>query len=144
MATKGTPMREEVKKFILEEWVPALRSGNYKQTSAALHEQRSDGSEAFCCLGVACDLLKDRLELVRTPVDRDEFALISYDGEPAALPRKAATFLQLWNEDTLDNDGPDVTNIKKYDQNVLMTWNDSGVSFDVIAAKLEEIANGQD
>jgi hypothetical protein len=36
--------------------VAALRSGKYEQTDGALH---SSDSDAFCCLGVACDLAKE-------------------------------------------------------------------------------------
>lgn len=42
----------EPNKERLREWVKALRSGEYKQTSSTL--RRDDGS--CCCLGVACDL----------------------------------------------------------------------------------------
>lgn len=43
-------------KFILEQWVPALRSGTYRQGQKALKYTDEEG-EAFCCLGVAADLL---------------------------------------------------------------------------------------
>ena len=39
--------------FIENKWIPALRSGDYKQGQHAL---RYD-DDTFCCLGVACDLI---------------------------------------------------------------------------------------
>lgn len=39
-----------------EKWVEALRSGEYKQGKGALRVPRNDDRDAFCCLGVACDL----------------------------------------------------------------------------------------
>jgi hypothetical protein len=36
-----------------KEWVKALRSGKYKQTKGVLYEADRN---AFCCLGVACDI----------------------------------------------------------------------------------------
>lgn len=42
------PNRENIRK-----WVDALRSGEYRQGYGRL---RSDGSNAYCCLGVACDV----------------------------------------------------------------------------------------
>ncbi len=39
----------------LKELIAALRSGKYKQGRAALHE-----GDEFCCLGVACDLFKEK------------------------------------------------------------------------------------
>ena len=41
-----------MKKEIADQWVTALRSGNYKQTKERLH--RTDNT--FCCLGVLCDI----------------------------------------------------------------------------------------
>lgn len=43
---------------IKAEWVAALRSGKYEQTNGAL----KDGG-GFCCLGVLCDVVKDRVGL---------------------------------------------------------------------------------
>ncbi len=40
-------------RFILEKWVPALRSGEYVQGRGTL--KSPDGE--YCCLGVACDLM---------------------------------------------------------------------------------------
>jgi hypothetical protein len=34
-----------------EEWIEALRSGNYEQTQGALRKD-----DKFCCLGVLCDI----------------------------------------------------------------------------------------
>jgi hypothetical protein len=45
--------------FIREKWLPALRSGEYKQTRNFLSLKGDDGSQAYCCLGVACQLLVD-------------------------------------------------------------------------------------
>lgn len=47
--------------FILNEWVPALQSGKYQQGRAALRPE----NDAYCCLGVACDLLNDEAWSVR-------------------------------------------------------------------------------
>lgn len=40
-------------KAFAEKWLAALRSGNYKQTSACLYAPNQD---AFCCLGVVGNL----------------------------------------------------------------------------------------
>ena len=42
-------------KFCLNDWVPALRSGNYKQTTGWLHTIDHEVS-CYCCLGVAAEL----------------------------------------------------------------------------------------
>lgn len=41
------------KDFILNVWVPALRSGKYQQGIGYLRTQK----DTYCCLGVACDIL---------------------------------------------------------------------------------------
>ena len=46
-------MDESVK----QEWVEALRSGDYEQGTHAL--RRTNGTDTFCCLGVLCDLYQD-------------------------------------------------------------------------------------
>lgn len=49
-------MNPEVK----EQWLQALRSGEYKQGKTVLFNTSSDG---FCCLGVLCDLHKKKTRL---------------------------------------------------------------------------------
>lgn len=46
-------MNPEIKR----EWVEALRSGKYKQGSGRLR----DDTDRYCCLGVLCDIVKDRI-----------------------------------------------------------------------------------
>ena len=45
-------MNAEVK----QQWMDALRSGDYKQGQNALRKQYPDEDPQFCCLGVLCDL----------------------------------------------------------------------------------------
>lgn len=43
-----------------EQWLAALRSGDYAQTRAVLYSDGEDGIEGtpgYCCLGVACSIL---------------------------------------------------------------------------------------
>lgn len=47
-------------KKVKKKWVKALRSGEYQQATRRLYaEDRGDGQEGFCCLGVLCDLEYD-------------------------------------------------------------------------------------
>lgn len=41
----------------IKRWVRALRSGKYEQTKGALCKWSPDGTEAYCCLGVAANEL---------------------------------------------------------------------------------------
>ena len=49
-----------MKKADVKKWVKALRSGDYAQTTEYLCEvDEIEGTTAYCCLGVACDLFVD-------------------------------------------------------------------------------------
>jgi hypothetical protein len=42
---------------IIEKWIDALRSGNYQQGKTYL----KDGQGGFCCLGVLCDSIGEKV-----------------------------------------------------------------------------------
>lgn len=49
-----------MKKSDVKKWAKALRSGEYAQAQNYLCEvDEIDGTTAYCCLGVACDLFVD-------------------------------------------------------------------------------------
>jgi hypothetical protein len=48
-----------MKKEIADRWIAALRSGEYAQTQGRLSEKNLEGGNAFCCLGVLCDLYRE-------------------------------------------------------------------------------------
>ena len=50
-------MKQEIDIPFLKEWVVTLRSGKYPQAFGMLRETPPDGPDAFCCLGVAQDIL---------------------------------------------------------------------------------------
>ena len=45
-------MKQEIK----QQWITALRSGNYPQGRGYLRRIDDDGKEGYCCLGVLCEL----------------------------------------------------------------------------------------
>ena len=53
----------------VENWVAALRSGKYKQTTGTLRGVMEHNYIGYCCLGVACDIYPDfdwdKLEYVK-------------------------------------------------------------------------------
>lgn len=95
----------ELKPVTREQWVAALRSGEYKQGRGALRIRNSDDSWNFCCLGVACELagvdwrgvlkITSRFHNNATPLA----AMLNVTGEQTdALARyndKGETFLQI-------------------------------------------------
>jgi hypothetical protein len=73
----------------MKKWVSALRSGNYHQTRGRL--KRGD---EFCCLGVACDVLKEAVGGVWEPGGTFRFDTIREGG---TLPIQLANLLELPN-----------------------------------------------
>ena len=69
---------EEVQRQNRQEWVTALRSGDYKQTSGILRDENG-----YCCLGVACDLY-DSTKWVKVVIDGG--VEYEYMGDNAVLP----------------------------------------------------------
>lgn len=50
------------------EWVKNLLSGNYKQTKGALCKVRAKGEKAFCCLGLASEMYREKFNSEDNPV----------------------------------------------------------------------------
>lgn len=60
------------------EWTEALKSDKYKQGNGYLNQSTGTETTSFCCLGVFCDLIKDRLHLT---VVTDVVGLTSYNDD---------------------------------------------------------------
>lgn len=52
-------MNQEQINFCRNEWIPALRSGQYQQTQETLREIDENGNDSYCCLGVCASLFPD-------------------------------------------------------------------------------------
>lgn len=101
------------------EWQASLRSGEYPQGQGRLATINPDGSEEYCCLGVACETNMAALNLTR---ESDTYHVIYRLADGEAL---SASF----DEDQLAYYG-----LTDEQQSILMTANDNGVSFDAIAS----------
>lgn len=141
-------------KALIEEWVDALRSGEYDQHQHALRDENS-----FCCLGVLCDLQDDgEWEDWKYKLNREEYdfklprSIVRQYGlrtrqgnSPKAVPTVSTVTVntvmgRLDDEDltdTLDSIIEDQRN--GYGIGVrLSALNDGGVSFELIADLIEE------
>lgn len=102
----------DVNKSAIQEWVDALRSGNFKQTQGTLSKEG-----AYCCLGVACEIFADRVGLIRRPgMDlRDQAIVVGYSYPTSVgatrtgfdeLPPPVVDFLGIESSNPwMDNDG---------------------------------------
>lgn len=118
---------------IKTQWVTALRSGEYKQGSAAL----KDTEDRYCCLGVLCDLA------VKAGVISDSVVDISISGREKHFFSGASEYLpeavQEWSG--LFDENPVVTRDSELEEttNALSTLNDSlNYDFNGIADLIEE------
>lgn len=97
----------------IEEWIAALRSGEYKQTIETLKDDKG-----FCCLGVACDISKV-----------SEWRGEKYLGASIGMPPKVQFYFGIQgSEGSMSN----------RDYHSLTIMNDCGESFQKIAAVIEE------
>lgn len=144
--------------FILNAWVPALRSGKYKQGRGQLRS----ANDEFCCLGVACDLLIEQgilnpwralgspgdimYSIPATFTDLMTGVETSYD-EGVGLPEQARTFIGISGGlGTLVKEDGDPWDDNRVELQTsvgtvrsLASANDDGVSFDEIADILERL-----
>lgn len=79
-----------MKKAIMEKWVAALESGEYRQTKGTLRK-----SGAFCCLGILCNLhAQEHPEIASQEKDRG-----SYLGESDLLPEEVMKWAGMHSSD---------------------------------------------
>lgn len=103
-----------MKKDIMEKWITALKSGEYKQTKFYLKAAKSKKSYGYCCLGVLCDLaIKDGVN-IKVQKERDESNNFRYvfDSESGTLPTSVKKWADFYDYDFIktltemnDNEG---------------------------------------
>ena len=114
-------------------WIAALRSGEFEQTREVLTRLNEMGEvSGHCCLGVAC-VLYDRTNPDKLEI-RDGHSSRSYDSNPSTLPPRVMEWLGLSSEEGSFTDGVEAD---PFDSS-LAEMNDSGASFEEIAAAIEE------
>jgi hypothetical protein len=115
------PTREEARK----EWIAALRSGEYKQITGYLAARGG-----YCCLGVACHIFADRLELQRAEHLYPQGKTITFNESARTLPDSVIALLGLYSEGGSSS--------YESDRKSLVELNDNaGYTFAVIADALE-------
>jgi hypothetical protein len=77
---------------VIDEWVDELRNGNRLQAIGHL-DVITNGERRQCCLGVVCDLIKDRAGLSVNKVESENAFLVTYNSESATLPPAAWRYL---------------------------------------------------
>jgi hypothetical protein len=113
---------------IKQQWVTALRSGEYTQASSNLRTE-----EGFCCLGVLCDLYSKDTGTeweVNHTADAKPIPFYSFVNEGSFLP------IAVVNWAGLEKSSPEVIALEGEAE--LAQLNDSGSTFTQIAQLIED------
>lgn len=128
----------------MENWVEALESGNYRQTTSYLARPILGGTDmGYCCLGVLCDLAVKEGVIPEPVMTYDEDSrVLSFDGATRDLPLSVFEWAGL-NDGDVTLDIPDSlandTETTPLKDETAIALNDSeGFSFRKIAACIRE------
>lgn len=132
--------------FIEHDWIPALRSGEYKQGTSYLRDHKDE----FCCLGVCVDLMikKQLLDTdwqLRESIGRSYYTIpkASMDGmsSSSCLPSVVRNWLNIGYYGTFSYEESGLLTHEGEKYSALSEMNDSGVPFTRIADILEELVD---
>lgn len=130
-----------MKKYWKDRWIKALRSGEYEQCGGQLKVTRDDKAY-FCCLGVLCDLTKNRAGIKEDWEDDGGKRVPSFMGKSGSLPEEVCKLTGLLEEEDEEGfrypkwDGEYIGS--KKEERSLAEDNDSGKSFKQIANIIEK------
>lgn len=131
------------------EWLAALRSGEYHQTTGALRTEGSyetDDHEGHCCLGVLCDLYARDTGADWSKGTGTCGGKYSIHNAYDILPREVVEWAGLQERELLGTSDPGQSEqernirihlVARLDINTLAEANDEGFSFDLIADVIE-------
>lgn len=130
-------MITQMKNNIKEEWIAALRSGDYAQGAGKLNRNGE-----YCCLGVLCDMAAKQGVVEDSIVRQDGNIMHRYGYSVAVLPRQVAVWAGLKVHEFSDWEVVGVS-IGDY-PTTLANLNDSGTTFEAIAGIIEDYIEGVD
>ena len=115
---------------IQEQWVAALRSGDYQQGKGTLRS----ADDEFCCLGVLCDLaVKAGVEInVHAPDEYEIGNSYHYGNSESYLPVAVLEWAGI------DSNDPIIGPTRSYQGQTAATYNDGGKTFAEIADLIEQ------
>lgn len=125
----GRLTKKSSKKRVIETWLAALESGDYKQTTKVLHRKGvGKKPDSFCCLGVLCDLaVKAKVIPVPVVTEQETQGMVyAYNGFGEILPDSVKDWAGLQREagDFRSENGDDTC---------LAELNDGGKKFKTIS-----------
>ena len=116
-------------------WLKALRSGDYEQGTDYLNYRHEGGTNAFCCLGVACDISGVKWKKVKNSngleAPSGNNGLPGYTDLPKGIfevlnqPYKGGLEFPKWSDPTY--------------MDAVAKMNDRGDSFNKIAAWIDKV-----
>lgn len=125
---------------LIKKWVKALRSGEYTQGKKALRDTENN----FCCLGVLCDITKEKLNL-EWGLGVDEIYYMGEEKCDGVLPFEVSEYLgevldhRIVIRDSNSKIPEDVSRYLRFNDTYLTELNDDyDLTFNEIADILEE------
>lgn len=119
-----------------EEWLTALRSGEYKQAYGSLCRVDDEGNKSFCCLGVYMDLLEKR-GLAKSNIENDEDGsgakVMAYSFDESDEPQQAVLPKSVVAKSFFPDSNPNLNDV--FDS--IAEINDEGHTFSDIADLIE-------
>ena len=123
---------KEEQKQHRQEWVAALRSGEYEQTQSLLRDENG-----FCCMGVACDIYDSTKwnKVMAHTVEKGKFYCYNYMDNTTSLPSELVRYFGIsdWSANYFEKDG---------NCSSLIDENDAGMPFHEIADIIESEPEG--
>jgi hypothetical protein len=134
---------------IKEQWLAALRSGEYEQGTGMLHRVGQDGApDRFCCLGVLSHLAhKAGIIDKRMMTDEKGDTYYSYGSDAAYMPQQVCD----WAGVEWDDERAEMYDVTQYEaagrympagECTLAKANDRGEAFEEIADTIEKFVVG--
>jgi hypothetical protein len=114
-----------MKKTIRNQWVAALRSGDYRQIKGNLHQQGGETLDlpaGFCCLGVLCDLAAREGIVAGSLNPRSGIWAYGADTDTGVLPREVLDWAGLKDSDPLVPVGDDAASLTTVNDDYKMTF----------------------
>lgn len=130
-------MIKEMRKSVKEEWIAALRSGDYVQGAGKLNRNGE-----YCCLGILCNIAAKQGVVEDNIVRQDGDILHRYGSSVSILPREVAAWAGMNVHEFSDWEVVGIQ-IGTY-ATTLANLNDSGSRFETIADFIEEWIEGVD
>ena len=120
---------------IKQQWINALRSGEYEQSTQGCLHTANEFSAGYCCLGVLCDLYAK--EHNKEWTKNHDTSNLYFEGEDQYPPQSVVEWAGLPDKNPSIKFSGEIDDWE-YEEPELAELNDDGVPFNTIADFIEQ------